>query len=183
MLVNTLTTETGEKVFLLDQVFDKAWLDRLHELCDSAELGGNEWAMPEWTEGRPRYMFNCKGSEWEEIRSYITSDEFLSKFESLLGHPLRCTAHSIWADLKGFGPLGPHKEGGGNYMMQVYLTRTDHPYTGTTIYTEDRQVLAQLPYRDNFAWLFHGMRVMHGRMHDVPEGITRFTFQIWFDHR
>ncbi len=181
MLVNTLTTETGHRVFLLDQVFEPQWIDRLHQLCDSAELGSDQWAMPDWTQGRPRYMFDCKGTAWQEIETYINSDEFLLPLANIIGHSLRCTAASIWADLAGFGPLGPHKEGGGNYMMQVYITKTDHPYTGTTIYNEAGQVLAQLPYRDNFAWLFHGMQVMHGRYHDVPEGLRRFTFQIWFD--
>ena len=52
--------------------------------------------------------------------------------------------------------------------------------SGTTIYNEAGQVLVQMPYRDNLAWFFHGMHVMHGRHHDVPEGITRFTLQIWY---
>lgn len=181
MLVNRLITETGEDVFLLDQVFEPEWLERLHNLCDSAELGGTEWPMPDWTAGRPRYMFECRGPVWDEIEAYINSEEFLGQIAKLLGYPVRCTHRSFWADLKGFGPLGPHKEGGGNHMMQVYITRTEHSYSGTTIFNEAGQILAQLPYRDNFAWLFHGVRVMHGRHHDVPEGITRFTFQIWFD--
>lgn len=180
MLVNTLTVETGEKVFLLDQVFDPVWLDRLHALCNSAELGTDPWPIAKQFGGRPRYLHNETGQDWAELVEYFSSSEFLASFEQLVGHSLKCSTASIWADQRGFGELNPHKETGGGYMMQIYLTDTPHDWTGTTIYNEQQQVLAQLPYRDNFGWFFHGMRVMHGRHHDVPEGMTRFTLQIWF---
>ena len=183
MLVNTLITETGEKVFLLDQVFDPDWLARLHALCNTAKIGTNPWPLAERFGGRPRYLHNETGSEWADMQAYFASDEFLETLEKLVGHPLRYSMASIWADQRGFGPLGPHKEQGGAYMMQIYLTDNPHDWTGTTIYNEQGKVLVQLPYRDNFAWFFHGMRVMHGRHHDVPEGLTRFTLQIWMDHR
>jgi hypothetical protein len=180
MLVNTLTVETGEKVFLIDQVFEKPWLDRLHALCNSAELGTAPWPLAENFGGRPRYMHNETGSEWADMQAYFASSEFLEPFEQIVGHSLRHSVSSIWADQRGFGPLTPHKEGGGSYMMQIYLTDNPHDWTGTTIYNEQKQVLVQLPYRDNFGWFFHGMQVMHGRHHDVPEALTRFTLQIWY---
>lgn len=181
MLVNTLTVETGEKVFLLDQVFDQHWLDRLHALCDSAVLGTDPWPLAAHFGGRPRYLHNETGEEWAEIQRYFASTEFLSPLETLVGHSLKYSVASIWADQRGFGALNPHKEYGGAYMMQVYITDTPHDWTGTTIYNEQQQVLAQLPYRDNFGWFFHGMKIMHGRHHDVPEGMTRFTLQVWFN--
>ncbi len=183
MQVNTLTTETGHRVFLLDQVFEPPWIDRLHQLCDSAELGSDPWPLAAHFGGRPRYLHNETGSEWAEMVAYFASDEFLKSFEQLVGHQLRFCVASIWADQRGFGPLGPHKEQGGAYMMQIYLTHQPHDWTGTTIYNEAGQVLVQMPYRDNFGWFFHGQQVMHGRQHDVPEGLTRFTLQIWTDRR
>lgn len=180
MLVNTLTVETGEKAFLIDQVFDPMWLDRLHALCNSAELGKEPWPLAEHFGGRPRYLHDGTGSEWSSMQKYFSSTEFVKSFEDLVGHPLKYSTASIWADQKGFGSLGPHKEQGGAYMMQVYLTDNPHDWTGTTIYNEAGQIISQLPYRDNFGWFFHGMRIMHGRHHDVPAGLTRFTLQIWF---
>lgn len=180
MLVNKLELETGEKAFLLDQVFEPLWLNKLHNLCKSAQLGTSPWLLAEHFGGRPRYLHNESGTEWTELVAYFSSKDFLAPLEAVLGHELRYSTSSIWADQRGFGALNPHKEHGGAYMMQVYLTDTPHDWTGTTIYNEQRQVLAQLPYRDNFGWFFHGMKVMHGRHHDVPEGMTRFTLQIWF---
>lgn len=181
MLVNTLTVETGEKVFLLDQVFETQILDQLHQLCNSANLGQSPWPLAEHFGGRPRYLHDETGQVWADMQQHFASAEFLAPLEQLIGHPLKYSVSSIWADQRGFGALNPHKETGGAYMMQVYLTDTPHDWTGTTIYNEEQQVLAQLPYRDNFGWFFHGMKVMHGRHHDVPEGMTRFTLQIWFN--
>jgi hypothetical protein len=180
MLINKLTVETGEQVFLLDQVFDQQWLEKLHTLKNSAILGQAPWPLAAHFGGRPRYLHNESGEQWQSLTQYFASDEFSAPLELLIGQKLKYSTASIWADQRGFGALNPHKEYGGAYMMQVYLTDTPHDWTGTTIYNEKQQVLAQLPYRDNFGWFFHGMRVMHGRHHDVPEGITRFTLQIWF---
>jgi hypothetical protein len=166
---------------LLDQVFEQLWLDRLHALCKSSELGVSPWLLAEHFGGRPRYLHDETGLEWTDLQVYFASKKFVSQLEQLVDTPLEYSAASIWADQRGFGSLSPHKEQGGDYMIQVYLTDSPHDWTGTTIYNEKEQVLVQLPYRDNFAWFFHGMKVMHGRHHDVPEGLTRFTLQIWYN--
>lgn len=180
MLVNKLELETGEKVFLLDGVLDSTWLGRVHTLCNKAQLGNPPWPLAEHFGGRPRYLHDESGSEWAELLAYFSSKEFISPFEQLVAHPLTFSVASIWADQRGFGSLGPHKEQGGAYMMQIYITDKAHDWSGTTIYNEQGQVLVQMPYRDNFGWFFHGMKIMHGRHHDVPEDLTRFTLQIWF---
>jgi len=182
MLVNCLTTETGNQILLLDQVFGPERLNQLHAMCNQFEPGCKNWPQPDWCVecDLPRYMFDNQGHEWEELKEFFNSAEFKHPIEQYLGVKLQRSVASFWADLTGFGTLGPHKEAGGSYMMQVYLTNTSHDYSGTTIYNESKQILVQLPYRDNFAWLFHGMKVMHGRHHDVPEGLTRFTLQVWF---
>lgn len=180
MIINTLITETGERALLIDQVFVPERLNQLHALCKQFSPGCEHWPTPLGFEGRPRYMFDQQGNEWADLVQYFNSSEFKSPIEQSLGIELEYSTSSIWADLAGFGPLGPHKEGGGGHMMQVYLTDNPHDYSGTTIYNEAEQVLVQMPYRDNFAWFFHGMKVMHGRRHDVPAGINRFTLQIWY---
>jgi hypothetical protein len=188
MLINTLTTETGSQVLLVDQVFSKDRLNQLHAMCAEFSPGCEHWPQPDWCKPSgnlaglniPRYMFDNNGDEWAELVQFFSGDEFKQPFEQHLGIDLEYSTATLWADMKGFGTLGPHKEEGGGYMMQVYLTNTPHDYSGTTIYNEAGQVLVQMPYRDNFAWFFNGMQVMHGRHHDVPEGITRFTLQIWY---
>jgi len=180
MLINTLITENNNKVLLLDNVFGKERLSQLHNMCDQFSPGCEHWPMPEWTQGRPRYLFDRQGDEWKELVEYFDSTEFKQPLENHLGTVLHYSDGTMWCDFKGFGMLGPHKEQGGTYMMQVYLTKTPHEYSGTTIYNEAGEILAQLPYRDNFGWFFHGMEVMHGRQHDVPEGIARFTLQVWY---
>ena len=182
MLINTLITETRNQVLLLDQVFAPSRLNQLHAMCNEFTPGCKNWPQPDWCiPDKPRYLFDEQGDEWAELCEFFDSAEFKQPIEQHLKINLEYSLASLWADFTGFGPLGPHKEQGGSYMMQVYLTHTPHDYTGTTIYNELGQVLMQLPYRDNFAWFFHGMKVMHGRHHDVPEGITRFTLQIWFN--
>ena len=184
MLINTLITETGSQVLLLDQVFGPERLNQLHAMCNQFSPGCKNWPQPDWCAAprdRPRYIFDEQGEEWSELLQFFDSAEFKHPIEQHLGINLEYSVATMWADLTGFGALGPHKEQGGSYMMQVYLTNTPHDYSGTTIYNELGQVLVQLPYRDNFAWFFHGMKVMHGRHHDVPTGITRFTLQIWFN--
>ena len=188
MLINTLTTETGNQVVLVDQVLSEDRLNQLHAMCAEFSSGCKHWPQPDWCNPLgnvggidiPRYMFDNKGNEWAELVQYFSGDEFRQPFEQHLNIKLEHSASSMWADMTGFGALGPHKEAGGGYMMQVYLTDTPHDYSGTTIYNEAGQVLVQRPDRDNFCWFFHGGNVMHGRHHDVHEGITRFTLQIWY---
>jgi len=183
MLINTLTTETGNHVLLIDQVFSEDRLKQFHAICAKFTPGCEHWRQPSWCivpQHRPRYLFDGKGDEWAELVQFFNSAEVKQPIEQHLDLTLEYTTSSMWADLTGFGTLEPHKEAGGSYMMQIYLTNKSHDYSGTTIYNEAGEVLVQMPYRDNFAWFFHGMKVMHGRHHDVPKGITRFTLQIWY---
>jgi hypothetical protein len=189
MLINRLQTETGAEVLLIDQVFEADRLAQLHAVCSEFTPGCATWPQPDWCHPPsnihdiPRYLHDQSGTTWADLVQFFDTAEFKQPFEQCVGHELKYSVASLWADLTGFGALGPHKEQGGAYMMQVYLTHTAHSYAGTTIYNENQDILVQLPYRDNFAWFFHGQRVMHGRHHDVPEGLTRFTLQIWFDSK
>lgn len=186
MLINRLQTETGAEVLLIDQVFEADRLAQLHTVCSEFVPGCATWPQPDWCAApynRPRYLFDQSGDQWAELLEFFNSQQFKQPLEQCVGHELEYSVASLWADLTGFGALGPHKEQGGAYMMQVYLTDRDHDYAGTTIYNEQQKILVQLPYRDNFAWFFHGQQVMHGRHHDVPKGLTRFTLQIWYDSK
>jgi len=183
MLVNSVTVETGKKLWLLDNVLPEPWLDHVHGMCDQFVPGCESWPQPDWCRDygdRPRYIFHNQGPDWQKLKEYLDTREFLQNLETLTGCSLEVSAATMWADYQGFGSLGPHKEQGGNYMMQIYIAKQEHDWSGTTIYNERKQVLIQLPYRNNFAWFFHGQEIMHGRHHDVPENICRFTLQVWF---
>lgn len=186
MLVNAITVETGKRLWLLDQVLPEPWLAHVHNMCSQFEPGCAAWPQPDWCRdsgNRPRYIFNNQGDDWHRLQSFLRSQEFLQPLESLVEHELEVTTATMWADYRGFGALKPHKEQGGAYMMQIYIAKQEHDWSGTTIYNEQGQVLIQLPYRNNFAWFFHGQEIMHGRHHDVPENICRFTLQVWFTYK
>jgi hypothetical protein len=92
------------------------------------------------------------------------------------------TEITFFRDAPGTPPLEPHREQAGAWLSQVYIAAQDHPTNGTTIYTDQKQVLLQLPYRNNTGWLFDtGRTVMHGREHAVPEDLERFSLMIWYD--
>jgi hypothetical protein len=183
VLVNAITLETKKQLWLLDDVLPKLWLNHVHNICDKFVPGCLEWPQPDWcvsSGNRPRYIFNNQGDDWSKLVTFFKDKDFLQSLENLVQHPLELSTATMWADLQGFGHLKPHKEQGGAYMMQIYITKHEHNWSGTTIYNERNQVLIQLPYRNNFGWFFHGQEIMHGRQHDVPKDLCRFTLQVWF---
>jgi hypothetical protein len=184
MHTNLVTLSTGRQVWLIENALPDNWLKHVHNICDSYHVTSPRWIQPQWcidSGNRPRYIFDNQGDEWLLCETFIRSREFLYPVEKLTAHSLTVTNMTLWADFKGFGSLGPHKEQGGGYMMQIYIAKDLHSYGGTTIYNDQSEILIQLPYRDTFAWFFNGQEIMHGRHHDVASNIQRFTLQIWMD--
>ena len=83
MLINTLTTETGNQVLLIDQVFGTKRLNQLHAMCAEFTPGCKHWPQPDWCgppHNRPRFLFDEKGDEWAELVQFFDSDEFKVEF-------------------------------------------------------------------------------------------------------
>ena len=147
--------------------------------CDTFVAGDTDWVQP-WES--PRAVYQGSHSSFQKLKDYFNSPEVIQQFRQHL--PDRKPAPSefkIWVDRTGFGPLVPHKEVNDAFIAQVFVTREEHSYTGTTIYNDNKEILFQLPYRNNCGWFFdNGITVMHGRAHDVPAGINRYAIMIWY---
>jgi hypothetical protein len=186
MLVNRVHLPTGANVLILEQVFPPAILADLHQLCERwLHVDREQWITPEGFENRPRWIYRGNRPEYTATEKFLSSPEFAARLQGEVQRDdLEYSHMQLWVEQHGMGPLSAHKEQAGAFLAQIYLTKTEHSYTGTTIHNDKQQILFQLPYRDNFGWFFDtGQTVMHGREHDVPEGIDRFAIMVWFGER
>ena len=180
MFINTVSLINGAKVLLLDQVFEADMLSKLHRLCDEFSTDNPDWQTPDWT--TYRYVYQGHAAVYQELQQYLGSESVTAQITQAIdkSHVVLSTI-TLWIDFPGVGPLSPHVEGDDSYLAQIYITKTPHSYSGTTVYQQDKKVLFQLPYRDNFGWFFdRATQVMHGREHDVPNGISRFSIMAWY---
>lgn len=186
MLVNRVHLPTGANVLILEQVFPAALLADLHQLCERwSHIDRENWITPQGFEGRPRWLYCGNSPEYLAAEKFLSAPEFASRLQGEVHRDdLEYSHMQLWVEQHGIGSLGAHKEQAGAFLAQIYLTETEHSYAGTTIHNDAQQILFQLPYRDNFGWFFDtGRTVMHGREHDVPEGIDRFAIMVWFGER
>jgi hypothetical protein len=183
MNVTRVSLPTKSQVLILEDFFPRHTLQNLHNLCREWHPTLNQdWVQPYEFDGRPRWNYQGNHPWWEEAKLFMSSEHVLGRLQGeIQSERLAFDSAVMWMDQAGFGTLGPHQETSGTYLAQIYITETEHPYTGTTIHNSNKQILFQLPYRDNMGWFFDtGRTVMHGREHDVPEGINRFTLMAWF---
>ena len=99
MLINTLTTETGSQVLLIDQVFGTERLAQLHAMCAEFTPGCEHWPQPDWCKeslNLPRYLFDEKGNEWAELVKFFNSSEFKQPLEQHLDIRLEHSTTSIF---------------------------------------------------------------------------------------
>lgn len=181
MISTTVTMPSGARVFLIDKFFETELLNKVHQLFDNFNTQQDQWANPLWTSNR--FVYQGNDEKFLELKNYIQSKTFISQLELLLGNDTKiCNIGlDLWIDLPGLGPLSPHFENEGSiYISQIYISDRDYPSNGTTIYTDDKQLLFQLPFRDNFGWFFDkGYTVMHGRINDV-EPNNRCSVMLWY---
>jgi len=184
MIVNTVQISTGAKVYLIDEFLPADMLAKVKKLF--AEYGTNSnWQMPEWTQGRPRYVYTGQNQEYVDFCNYVKSTKVLARLGQILNTDVKNTGIDLWIDFAGFGTLAPHYENEGSiYLAQIYISDKEYPFIGTTIYNDSKQILFQLPFRDNYGWLFDkGHTVMHGRAHDIPNDLARCSIMLWFDKK
>jgi hypothetical protein len=175
----------GARVHLLEDVLDTTTLAYTHGLADTFGPDNPLWSRAGTSADYPRWEYCVEDTSFDPVRRAFDSGPMLAAWQAQLvqapGRQLFCSNISFFIDLPGSPPLQPHVEGVDSWLAQVYIARRPHAYTGTTIYTDQKQVLFQLPYRDNAGWLFDTAgRVMHGREHPVPEGLDRFSIMIWY---
>lgn len=179
MLVNTVTLANGQQVFLIDEFFTAQPLASLHTICDAFTRDNPAWSQPDGF-NRSRWVYDCNQAEFDTVRDHVYSTELTDHVSRLIGYSVNLTNTAMWVDFTGVGQLRPHCETASGFLAQIFVTRSTDNYNGTTFYTDSRQVLFQLPYRNNFGWLFEGDRVLHGRQADVSPGLARFIIMLWY---
>lgn len=183
------TTEVGlvngARVFILENVLEPRVLAHAHALAKTFSTSNPLWHRAGTAENSPRWEYATDHSSFDVIRHAVSSGPLLEYWQQKLApnsdRELFCSNITFFVDLPGSTPLAPHVEGSSSWLSQVYIaTQTDN-VNGTTMYNANKQVLFQLPYRDNMGWLFdNGSTVMHGREHGVPLGLDRFSIMIWY---
>lgn len=176
MIVYPIAMANGSRCFLIDRFFPEDQIAKVHAICDAFSKESSDWANPEWT--KFRYIYQGNSQEWQDVKQYLSQPN--QEIAQALGYNVVCDEIILWAEFQGIGTLQPHVEvPNGKELSQIYITKKSVPNNGTTIYTDDKEILCLLPYRDNFGWFFDnsGM-VMHGRDNDVPADTTRFTMMI-----
>jgi hypothetical protein len=185
MYTTVATLPNGSRVFVLEQVLEADTLAHAHKLSSTFSTDNPLWRRAGTADNYPRWEYCVDHVSFEPIRQAFSCHEHLSKWQQHLApdstRKLFCSNITFFIDLPGTPPLLPHVEGVDSWLSQVYIAREPHAYNGTTIYNHHKQVLFQLPYRDNMGWLFDTAgQVMHGREHSVPVGLDRFSLMIWY---
>jgi hypothetical protein len=175
----------GSCVYILENVLDPATLSYVHQLADTFSTDNNLWHRAGTADNYPRWEYAVEDETFDPVRQAFSNPKHLSEWQLQLApsntRELFCSNITFFIDLPGSPPLLPHVEGVDSWLSQVYIARRPHNYNGTTVYNHAKEVLFQLPYRDNMGWLFDTAgQVMHGREHGVPEGLDRFSLMIWY---
>lgn len=179
MLVNTVTLASGDPVFLIDEFFPAEPMTALHAIGDAFTRDNTAWTQPEGF-NHSRWVYECGNTEFAPVADHVASTDLTDQLGALAGYPLRHSNTAMWVDFTGIGQLRPHRETATGFLAQIFVTRQTDNLNGTTFYNDGRQVLFQLPYRNNFGWLFEGDRVLHGRQADVTPGLNRFSVMMWY---
>ena len=180
-----VTLPNQARVYIVESVLDAATLAYAHGLADAFSEDNPVWHRAGTAAQHPRWEYDITHASFAPVKQAFTNPEHLAYWQQLLApdsdRQLFCSNISFFIDYPGSPPLLPHVEGSDSWLSQVYIASFPHPYNGTTIYNDRKNILFQLPYRDNMGWLFdRGSTVMHGRAHAVPEGLARFSLMIWY---
>jgi hypothetical protein len=175
----------GSRVFIIENVLDAETLAYTHELAASFAETNPLWSRAGTAREQQRWEYCVQDPTFDPVRGAFSNPEHLSYWQQQLApasdRQLFCSNISLFIDYPGSPPLIPHVEASDSWLSQVYIAEFPHAYNGTTVYNDRKNILFQLPYRDNMGWLFDtGSTVMHGRAHPVPAGLTRFSLMIWY---
>lgn len=175
----------NHNIYILEHVLNGATLEYAHSLANTFSTDNPLWIRAGTADTYPRWEYNTNDPTFDPIRHAFDRGEQLEYWqEHLVKEPNRelyCSNISFFIDLPGSPGLQPHVEGVDSWLSQVYIARQTHTHNGTTMYNSNKEILFQLPYRNNMGWLFDTAgHVMHGRQHGVPEGLDRFSIMIWY---
>ncbi len=179
MEITSIKIPNGNNVYLFENFYPDDLLLQLTKICNNFNAESDDWQVASWTNKR----YNFKHIEYFNELLFDFYENFSCDMESILNNKIAFEESVMWIDLPGLGKLQPHVEGpaGGTYLMQIYLSDRTEPFNGTTIYNDNKEVLLQLPFRNNFGWMFdQATGVMHGRHSDVSPNLKRFNIMTRF---
>lgn len=183
MNIHKIELSTGQKMCLVDQFFNSIMLKKVHEVFESFSLDSKHWVPdPPNDPEHVRFRYDGPNPLVQEIEEYLSSSEVLGALEKTFNNKLKFSVLKFWVDTKML--LGPHVEqpNGNITMAQIYITNQEYPYLGTTMYQDNKKLLFQLPYRDNFGYCWEKSdEVMHGKICETPEGFNRKSLIIFFN--
>lgn len=185
MIVTRVALPNKANVLLLEDVLPPALLANLHnDILDRFAPGDPDWTDLNLVNSSTRYQYNGDHSTYKELEDYMSSPAMLSRLQGEIQSPdLGYSYMKLLVDLPGYGPLREHLELAGEHVAQIYFTRSSHPYHGTSIHNQQKELLFTLPYRNNFGWFFDvGTTVMHSRLQDVLPGLNRFSLMLWYGY-
>lgn len=179
MDVTRIELPTKDSVFLLDNFFAGEQLIQINSIVASYTQAPEQWQQPEAMQYRR--VHTGESQEYRQLEQYLRSAEQCDQIAELTDCPVWLSNMTVWIDLPGTGPLLPHRETAGEFLVQVFIGPQTDNTNGTTFYADPRRVLVQLPYRYNFGWLFEGQKVLHGRQFGVAAGLTRAVVMMWYN--
>jgi hypothetical protein len=174
----------GAKIFIIENALDPEVLAHAHFLTETFSTQNPLWRKTDSSLEFLRWEYNTADPSFDPIWRGLNSAPALEFWQQKLapgGPRLFCSNATFFVDMPGSSPLPPHVEASDSWVSQVYITDRSDNINGTTMYNEQKQVLFQLPYRNNTGWLFdNGSMVMHGREHRVPPDLERFSLMAWY---
>jgi hypothetical protein len=181
MLVTNVDLVNGSQILLLEDFFPVDILRGLMAVCRTYPEP-DSWTVPFGSDDTTlRRSYTGTAESITAAQKWLASDECVGTIAQYIQAPIQYSDMHLWCDVYGVTGIKPHKEQGGEYLAQFFITDKEHSYTGTTIYNDDRRILFQMPYRNNYGWFFrHGTTVMHGRAHPVPKDLLRFSLLVWY---
>lgn len=182
MNIHKIELSTGQQMCLIDQFLNPHILQDVNEVFDTFSVDNKYW-VPDPVDDLEHIRFRYDGPSplVSKIEQYLDSTEIIAPLEQVFQKKLKFSVLKFWVDTKML--LDPHVEqpNGGITMAQIYITKKEFPYLGTTMYQDNKKMLFQLPYRDNFGYCWEKSdSIMHGKIFETPVGFNRQSLIIFF---
>lgn len=182
MKLNIVNLSNGYKTLLLEDIFPTDLLDQIHSLCAESQNDNSDWQYVEWS--RLRKTYKGTNTTFNNIKTFLSSKQFIEPIEHIVGQKMILTDFSLWADYPGFGSLLAHRENDGQGQGQIFIASKEYSTNGTSFMNDKKQLLFTLPYRDNYGWYMDNCtKIMHSREFDVPKDIVRYCIVFWHNYQ
>ena len=133
MFVTKVALPNKANVLLLEKVLPVDLLADLHNnILDQWTDASTDWKNDENSSKRWQYIGNHP--TYNSLEKYMSSPEMCARLQGeVQGCEIEFSYMKLLLDLPGYGPLLSHLELAGEYVGQIYFTRTPDPYHGTKI--------------------------------------------------